>query len=156
MRRTDREISDDHGILKILGKCRVLCLGMCLDGIPYVVPLNFGFEYNSGKYTFYIHCAGEGKKLDIIAKNPRVFIEADCSHELTEAETACGYGYNYESVMAEGTAEIVTDTAEKKKALALLMKHQTGKDFDFTDQQADGVTVVKITAAQVTAKSRTE
>ncbi len=44
MRRTDREITDRVEIEEILGSCITLRLGMCRDGVPYVVPLNYGFE----------------------------------------------------------------------------------------------------------------
>lgn len=153
MRRSDREISDTAEIISIIEKCAVMRLGMCLHGKPYIVPLNFGYEYGDG-FAFYFHCAHEGKKLDIIAENPNVFIELDCSHSLAEAEKACGYGYYYESVTAEGTAGVITDMSEKKKALSLLMKRQTGKDFEFTDNEANAVTIVKITVSEIVGKAR--
>lgn len=153
MRRKDRQISETAEIIGIIEKCAVMRLGMCSDGKPYVVPLNFGYEYDNG-FTFYFHCAREGKKLDIISKNPAVFIELDCSHRLSEAEKACGYGYFYESVMAEGTAAIVHDTEEKKKALSLLMKRQTGKDFTFDEKDTEAVSIVKISVSEITGKAR--
>jgi nitroimidazol reductase NimA-like FMN-containing flavoprotein (pyridoxamine 5'-phosphate oxidase superfamily) len=40
---------------------------------PYIVPLNF--LYQNGKIAF--HCAFDGKKLDIISKNPNCCFEVD-------------------------------------------------------------------------------
>lgn len=154
MRRKDREITDTAEMLDIIENCNVMRLCMCDGNKPYAVPMNFGFDYYDNSWTFYFHCANEGRKLDIISRNSNVFLEADCSHRLTEAETACGYGYDYRSIMAEGTAVIVTDTEEKKYALSRLMKKQTGKDFSFTDEQVKGVTVIKVNVSSITGKKR--
>ena len=42
-------------------------LGLSLDGMPYVVPLNY--VYVEGKIVF--HCALAGKKLDYLKANPQ-------------------------------------------------------------------------------------
>lgn len=43
---------------------------------------------------------------------------------------------------------------EKKKTLPILMKTQTGKDFEFNEQMVSAVSVIKITADEYTAKAR--
>lgn len=154
MRRSDRDVSCTMRMIDILSRCRVMRMGMCSGNIPYVVPMNFGFEYDDEKWVFYFHCADEGRKLDILRENDRVFLEADCSHELTRGENACSYSFNFESVMAEGNAAILADHEEKAHALSILMKHQTGKDFTFTEAQTAGVTVIKVSVTSITAKCR--
>lgn len=154
MRRKDREITDINRIIEIIDSCRVFRLGMVDDGMPYVVPLNFGYEYKDGSFEFYFHCAKEGRKLDIIAKDSRVCFEMDCNHELTEANDACAYGYNFSSVIGEGTAGIVTDTGEIKRMLTALMRHQTGENFTFNDNEANSVTMCKIKVSKLSVKER--
>ena len=66
----------------------------------------------------------------------------------------CRYGASFASVIGRGTAEIVGDKAEKIRGLALLMKHQTGRDFEITDQMAASVAIIKIVVPDVTAKRR--
>ena len=66
MRRKDREITDLNEIIKIVSECDVLHLGMCDNGVPYVVPVNFGFTYEDETFTFYVHGAASGKKIDIL------------------------------------------------------------------------------------------
>ncbi|MGN1106536.1 MAG: pyridoxamine 5'-phosphate oxidase family protein [Huintestinicola sp.] len=154
MRRKDREITDINKIMEILGECKVMRLGMCLDNIPYVTPLNFGYELTEKGFVFYFHCATEGKRLDIIKQNPNVFAEIDNGGMLTSAEKACGWGCDYKSVMAVGKARVITDNAEKKQALTLLMKHQTGKDFTFEDNDLEGVCVCAVDVSELTAKAR--
>ena len=46
-------------------------------GVPYIVPLNYGYEYADGELTFYFHSAKEGRKLEILKKNPTVCLELD-------------------------------------------------------------------------------
>ena len=59
-----------------------------------------------------------------------VFVEIDRAVCLISADTACGYGAEYECVMCRGRAAIVEDEAEKLKGLKALMKTQTGKNFE--------------------------
>lgn len=154
MRRKDREITDINGIMEILSECKVMRLGMCIDNVPYVTPLNFGYELTEKGFVLYFHCAPEGKRLDIIRRNPKVFAEIDNGGEITAAEKACGYSCDYKSVMALGTARIIADNAEKKHALTMLMKAQTGMDFSFEDKDLDGVCVCAIDVSELTAKAR--
>ena len=41
-----------------------------------------------------------------------------------------------------------------EKALSILMKTQTGKDFEFNEQMVSAVSVLKIVAEEYTAKAR--
>jgi len=88
LRRADKEITDEKMLVDIICRSSVCRLGLCDDGIPYVVPMNFGYE--SG--TVYFHCAPEGRKLEIIRKNPKVCIEFDLDHQIIVSEKACGWG----------------------------------------------------------------
>ena len=60
----------------------------------------------------------------------------------------------YSSIMAKGTATIVEDVEEKKQAMSLLMKTQTGKDFTFEDRLVTIVSVIRIDVEEYTAKHR--
>ena len=86
--------------------------------------------------------------------NPKVFFELDCDIQPFEGDIACRYGITYASVMGKGIAEIVEDVEEKKKALSVLMKTQTGKDFEFEDKMVAFVSVIRIDVAEFTAKHR--
>ena len=154
MRRAERAVEDPLQICKILDRCRVLHLGMHTPEGPYVVPLNFGYAYENGAFSFVFHCAHEGRKLDCLALDPRVCVEVDGGHALIEGTSACVYGFHYQSVIGFGRAERVTDPAEKACCLSLLMRHQTGRDFSFTPAQAAGVTVCRVSVHTLTAKAR--
>ena len=84
----------------------------------------------------------------------RVFFELDCDLMPFESEKPCQYGLVYSSVMGRGTASIVEDVEEKMKAMTILMKTQTGKDFEFHERLVSIVTVIRIDVEEYTAKHR--
>ncbi len=154
MTRREREITDKNEIIKILDKSLVLHLGMADGDEPYVVPMNYGYEFNDDKLIIYLHGAKRGKKIDILRKNPKVFFELECDIVPFEGEVACKYGITYASVMGKGKALIVEDDEEKMHALSVLMKTQTGKDFTFTSKLVSVVSVIRIDCEYYTAKHR--
>ncbi|MGN1029055.1 MAG: pyridoxamine 5'-phosphate oxidase family protein, partial [Bacilli bacterium] len=109
-------------------------------------------SYLNDKLTLYFHSAKEGRKLDGIVENPEVAFEMDCEHKLIEAEIPCLHGFSYKSIIGNGVSSIVENMEEKKSALSLLMKHQTGKDFTFEDKHAKAVTVFKVEVTNFSAK----
>ncbi|MDR1932637.1 MAG: pyridoxamine 5'-phosphate oxidase family protein [Spirochaetales bacterium] len=155
MRRKDREIESPEEKLRILDGCTVCRLAMADNNEPYIVPLNFGYTYKDEVLTLYFHSAREGKKIDIMKKNARVCFEMDGGHSLVEADTACGYGYAYESVTGSGSVVFIEDPAEKAFGLNMLMKRQTGKgDFAFPESALAGLAVYKVVASSFTGKKR--
>jgi len=154
MTKRELQITDPQEILRILDNAKVLRLGLAVDNEPYVVPMNYGYTMEDGKLTLYLHSAVRGKKLDMIRANPRVFFEMDCDLTPFESEKPCQYGLAYSSIMGRGKAVIVEDVEEKMQAMTFLMKTQTGKDFTFNEQLVSIVTVIRIDAAEYTAKHR--
>ena len=154
MTRREREITDINKITEILDKSKVLHLGLVDGDEPYVVPMNYGYEFIDDKLIVYLHGARQGRKIDVIRKNPKVFYELECDIVPFEGEIACKYGITYASVMGKGNAEILEDAEEKMHALTVLMKTQTEKDFEFTEKLVSVVSVIKITTEAFTAKHR--
>ena len=154
MTKRERQVTDPEQIRYILDTAKVLHLGLAVDNEPYVVPMNYGYTMEDGKLVLYLHSAVRGKKLDMLRANPRVFFEVDCDLMPFEGQMPCQYGLVYSSVMGRGTAHIVEDVEEKKKAMTILMKTQTGKDFSFEDRLVSIVAVIRIDVAEYTAKHR--
>ena len=154
MTKRELQITDEQQIRAILDGAKVVHVGMCVDNEPYVVPMNYGYAMEDGRLTIYLHSAQQGKKLDMIRQNPKVFFEMDCDWVPFEGEKPCQYGLSYSSVMGRGTATIVEDVEEKKRAMSLLMKTQTEKDFTFDDRLVSIVAVIRIDAEEYTAKHR--
>ena len=153
---TKREclVTDPEQILHILDTAKVLHLGLSVNDEPYVVPMNYGYTYENDNLVVYLHSAVRGKKLDMIRSNPKVFFEMDCDLKPFDGVKPCQYGLVYSSIMGKGTARIVEDVEEKKHAMTVLMKTQTGKDFSFNEQLVSIVAVVRIDVAEFTAKHR--
>ncbi len=154
MTKRERQITDQKQIMDILDKGKVLHLGLCAENEPYVVPMNYGYTMENEKLVVYLHSAVRGKKLDMIAANPKVFFAIDCDVVPFEGVLPCQYGVTYSSVMGKGVARIVEDVEEKKKAMSILMKTQTGKDFSFEDRLVSIVSVIRIDVSEYTAKHR--
>ena len=154
MTRRERQVTDPEQIRHILDTARVLHLGLAVDNEPYVVPLNYGYVMEEDKLVIYLHSAQRGKKLDMLRANPNVFFEMDCDRMPFESKLPCQYGMVYSSIMGRGVATIVEDVEEKKQAMTILMKTQTGKDFEFNDRLVSMVAVVRVDVSEYTAKHR--
>lgn len=154
MRRRECEITDMNEILAILDKSKIIHLGLCDQDQPYVLPMNYGYIYENGILTFYLHGAKEGYKYELIRKNPKISFELECDVIPFDGKVACQYGMSYSSVFGKGIAEVTDDIDEKIKSLALLMKTQTGQDFVFNENLVSIVNVIKVTVTEFTAKKR--
>ena len=155
MRRKDREIKDLDDIGQILEQCTVCHLGMCCDGMPYVVPMNYGFSLGKQGLTLYFHCAGEGKKLEILRENPQVCFTIDRPLGLMPAEIACRFSMAFESVIGSGTVRFLNGTEEKVEALRAIMRHYSGREWDTFDPDAvKSVALFAVDAEEFTAKRR--
>ena len=154
MTKREFRVTDESQIRAILDTAKVVHLALAVDNEPYVVPLNYGYTMEEGRLTLYMHGAMQGKKLDMIRANPRVFFEMDCDRVPFEGEKPCQYGMVYSSIMGRGEARIVEDVEEKKQAMSILMKTQTGKDFSFEDRLVSIVAVIRVDVTEYTAKHR--
>ena len=156
MRRTDREVKDIAAIREILGGCKTLRIALADENGLYIVPVSFGYELEGIKLTLYFHSAREGRKVSAMTPSCPVAFETDCDISVTEGEVPCRYGCLYKSIVGNGIASPVNDRGEKARALSVLMKHQTGREFSFSGEMTDAVAVFKIEALSYTAKARTE
>ena len=152
--KRERQVTDPEQIKHILDTGKVLHLGLAVDNEPYVVPMNYGYTMEDGKLVLYLHSAVRGRKLDMLRQNPRVFFEIDCDLMPFEGRVPCQYGLVYSSVMGRGKAVLVEDVEQKKQAMTILMKTQTGKDFTFEDRLVSIVAVIRIDVEGYTAKHR--
>ena len=157
MRRRDREVVGLTNILAILDKCDIMRIGLCVDNKPYIVPLNFAYEVTGEEVYIYFHCASKGKKLDMIAQNSNACFEADCSYKTIEAENACDWSAEFESVIGDGKITILEEETQKVSALDTLMKRYgfPGKPHYIPSALA-AVTVLQIRVTSMTGKRKME
>lgn len=152
--RREREVTDMNAILEILDKSQVVHIAMIDGDEPYMVTMNYGYTMEDGKLTLYVHGATAGRKLDVMKANPKVFVEMECDMMPIDGKLACQYGMAYSSLMGSGKAVILDSPEEKMAALTILMKTQTGKDFEFNEKLVSIVSVIRIDIDDYTAKAR--
>jgi nitroimidazol reductase NimA-like FMN-containing flavoprotein (pyridoxamine 5'-phosphate oxidase superfamily) len=132
MRRDEFSVEDKLIVSEILNSCEygILCLS---DGLhPYGVPLNFAWFEDS----IIFHGANEGKKVELISKNPRAFFNVVKPYSyipsyFSNTVSACPATQFFASVALEGLVEIIKDPSLKARALnALMEKMQPEKMYE--------------------------
>lgn len=153
MRRSNREVTELTELIEIINGCKVCRLAMVDIGQPYVVPLNFGYRLNDSVITIFLHCAKEGRKMDILKQNNQVCIEMDQMKELLRGEKGCDYSCYFESFIGAGQAVFLDDAAAKAQALQAIMKQQTGRDdFSFDQHVLDQTVVIAVELSSYSGK----
>ncbi|XPV77197.1 MAG: pyridoxamine 5'-phosphate oxidase family protein [Desulfovibrio sp.] len=118
MRRKEREITDVSEIETILHETDYMVLSMMDGDVPYAVPVNFGFADGA----IYFHSSIEGKKIELLRKNPQVFFTIVRDYTLSRGKKLAQYTSHYCSVAGRGKATCIDDNAEKVQALKLMMQ----------------------------------
>ena len=148
MRRTDKEIVSKAEIKDILDHGRVCHLGLSDNGMPYVVPVNYG--YSDG--YLYIHSAGEGRKIEILRSNNLVSFNIYVDESIRESAAACNWTMKYRSVMGTGKAYLLEKQDEKIEALRLIMRHHSDGEYQFDAAAVERVVIIKIVIDDLTGK----
>lgn len=153
MRRKDREVLDPEKIQDIMQRCECCRIGFNDNGEVYIVPLNFGFINDNGKYTLYFHGAAAGRKYDLAQAKPNVGFEMDTNYLLHTADVACEFSARFQSIIGNGIFSLVEDEAEKLHGLQTVMYHATGKkDWEFNPMMVKMVAVFKLEVTQLSCK----
>lgn len=117
LRRAEKAITDQSELVSVLRKGRWLVLGLCAGDDPYVVSLNYG--HDPDRNCLYMHCAVEGRKVQIIRINPSccATIVEDNGYKISDCDHA------FRSLVLTGTIAIVESQEEKLHALEILIRH---------------------------------
>ena len=136
----------------IINSVPVCSIAMVDEDKPYVLPFNFGYKNK----TVYIHSGKGGRKVDILKKNNNVCIsfEKDSELHFVSEGVACSYSMKFRSVIAEGKLFFVETNEEKIEALNIIMKHYTGKEFEYNNPAVEDVCVMKIEIDKITGRKR--
>ena len=121
-------IEDKQRIESIILHCDACFVGITdLEGNPYVVPMNFGYENG----IIYLHSGPEGSKLEMLEHNNNVCITFSVGHKLVyqHEKVACSYSMRSESAMCRGQVEFIEEIDEKRRALDIIMRHYTAVSY---------------------------
>lgn len=137
MRRKDRFRDNEDFINKVLDEAESIYLAMMDGKYPYCIPLNFA----RADGHLYLHCAHEGHKLDLIAKDPHVAFSCAVDVIIDQAK----YTTYFRSVCGRGQASMVEKVEEKCFALeAIGVKYAAACPRPCPPSAADRVAIVRI------------
>jgi RimJ/RimL family protein N-acetyltransferase/nitroimidazol reductase NimA-like FMN-containing flavoprotein (pyridoxamine 5'-phosphate oxidase superfamily) len=157
VRHRDRMIHDAGVVHAILDEAYICDLGFVVDGEPRILPtLHVRVDD-----TLYLH-GSTGSRPLLAARGDAglpVCVAVTLLDGLVLARSQFNHSANYRSVVAHGTARLVTDEAEKLRVLtALADKVADGRAADSrppTDKELAQTAVLALPLAEVSAKVRT-
>ena len=117
MRRRDKEITDEAEVRGILNEAKHVTVAMSLGDAPYLATLSHG--YDGDRNCVYFHCAPEGKKVEILRANPRVWGQALVDDGYQQG--SCDHLYR--TTQFHGRVTFVEDQEEKEHALRVMIRH---------------------------------
>lgn len=149
MRKINRQ-KDARRAMKVLDKAPYMTLSMTRpDGTPYGLPLNI---VRKDETTLYFHCAAEGEKIDCLKSNPIVSLSAVSRCTPKYEVDKNNFTEYYDSAIAIGRAEFVTDRQEKIEALSLICERFLPHYMEHFDEaiarSLDRTTIVRITLTE--------
>ncbi len=153
MRRVDKEVIHRSDIEDILRRGTVCRVAIHDQPYPYIVPLNYGYGSWNETPALFFHSAPEGRKIDLLRRDPRVSFVIDIDHHLVVAEQACGFTMHYASVFGTGEISIVEDLDEKRYAMGRVMaQYSEQDDWELPDRALAAVTVLVLRVTEMTGK----
>lgn len=117
VRRSDRELTDPAELDAILAEGKFVTIAMARDNEPYLVTMSYGFDPE--RRALYFHAAPEGLKYAFMEANPEVcatvvldggYVRGECEH-------------HYTSAVIRGRLSRVTDSAELRSGMRVLLDH---------------------------------
>lgn len=154
------QITDSIIIDDVLSSVEYGTLALCVDNIPYSIPLNFVHD----KESIYFHGSKKGKKMQMIYENANASFSVVQSYSVIQSyfssneQLACPATHFFKSIIIDGQIEIVDSYEEKIKAMSLLMEklQKEGGYKPFTDKvyekMLNAVAVYKLNKKELTAK----
>jgi nitroimidazol reductase NimA-like FMN-containing flavoprotein (pyridoxamine 5'-phosphate oxidase superfamily) len=150
MRRKEKEITRREDLEEILSQASVVHLGLVDNGRPYVVPMDFGYADNA----IYVHSAMEGRKIDVLKRNPDVCFEIETDHAVVPGDkhNCRNWTSRFKCVMGTGRAVFLTDPEERNLAVNVIMSKFAPGPFTFDDARVAKTALIKIEIESMTGK----
>jgi nitroimidazol reductase NimA-like FMN-containing flavoprotein (pyridoxamine 5'-phosphate oxidase superfamily) len=90
--------------------------------------------------------------LEILQQNPNVCVEFDIDHEVVQDNKPCKWSMKYRSVIGFGKGSLVDDLKEKRKGLDAIMKHYSGRLFEYVKPAIESIVIIKVEIESMTGK----
>lgn len=142
---------DKERIEEVISKSDICFVGMVdTENTPYVIPMNFGYQDG----VIYLHSGPEGRAINILNRNNQVCITFSIDHELVfqHPKVACSYRMKAKSVICNGKVNFIEELDDKRKALDIIMRHYSGREFQYSEPAVKNVKIWEVPLDQVSAK----
>jgi len=139
---------DDNWIRAFLRQAKVGHVASARDGQPYLNPSTFWFDEENHQIIFHSNVAGRVRSN--IENNPKVCFETSELGRMLPSNVALEFSLQYRSVIAFGSARIITDPGEARRVLYGLIKKYfptmiPGREFrEITDKELRATSVYAI------------
>lgn len=147
IRRAERA-KDDAWIRAFLHRAQFGSMATVHDGQPFIVTRNY--VYDQAAHAIYLHGAVKGRTYENVQADKRICFSVSEMGQLLSAKRAVNFGVEYSGVVVFGRANIVTDIAEAKRGMQLLLDKyfphlQPGEDYEpATDRDLRNTAVYRI------------
>ncbi len=148
MRRSDKAVTEQSAIEKILRMGKTCQLAFTAEPVPYLVTLNYG--YHDG--TLYFHSAREGHKIDLVRKNGQAAFTVALDLGLVKGENACDWSVRFQSVVGHGKISLLESPEDKQQGLDLFMAQYSAEKFSYPDKMIQATAVFKLVISEMTMK----
>ena len=140
----------------ILDEGLVAHVGICdADGQPFVIPVIYGRDENQ----IYLHGSPLSRLLRAMGSGTRVCLTVTLLDGVVLARSAFHSSMNYRSVVVLGEPRELTDRAERRHALRVIVEHIARGRAEETrgpdDQELSATSVVALGLDEASAKIRT-
>lgn len=154
VREPHRGVYDRDTINQILDEGFICHIGFTVDGQPYVIPTSYGRDGN----VLYVHGSAASRMLRNLDKGIPVCVTVTLLDGLVLARSIFNHSMNYRSVVILGTANLVSEPAEKLAALRALSEHILPHRWDDVRQpnekELKATSVLRIPLEECSAKVR--
>jgi len=154
VREPHRGVYDLDSINQILDEGFICHVGFVSDGQPFVIPTAYG---RSGG-NFFLHGSAASRMLKQLGERVPVCVTVTLLDGLVLARSIFNHSLNYRSVVILGTAELITNPAEKLSALQAVSEHiapgrweQSRKP---TEQELKATSALRLSLTECSAKVR--
>jgi nitroimidazol reductase NimA-like FMN-containing flavoprotein (pyridoxamine 5'-phosphate oxidase superfamily) len=147
MRRQDKLMAREEDLSRVLRSTKHVTVAMIDAGRPYLVTLSHGYDEEAS--CLYFHCAPDGRKLEALRKDPRVYGQALIDHGYQQG--ACDH--LYETVQFEGIVSFVEESEEKVHALEVMIRQIDDDPEPVIAAQTGESSVAKVTIGRIDIRS---
>ena len=153
-RRPDRGAYDHATVHRLLDAAALCHVAYVVDGLPYCTPTLFWREGT----RLYWHGSSASRMLRTLSDGQPACLTVTHFDSLVLARCGFNHSADYRSVMAFGTARLVTDREEKRRALVMMVDRffpgRTAQLRASTEQEIKATSVVAMAIERASAKIR--